>query len=77
MCAHGCVCAHTLSGSVVSESVQSHGLSGSFVHGIFQARTLEWVAISYPGTEPASLVSPALAGGFFITAPLEGPSYFY
>ena len=43
---------------------------GSSVHGIFQARIMEWVAISYdlpyPGTEPASLESPALAGGFFI-----------
>ena len=25
--------------------------------------------LSDPGTEPASLVSPALAGGFFTTAP--------
>ena len=51
----------------------------SFVQGIFQARTLEWVAISYfrdlldPGIEPASLVSPALAGGFFITEPPGKP----
>ena len=36
--------------------------------GILQARKLEWVAISSPGdlpdpgTEPASLMSPALAG---------------
>ena len=46
---------------------------GSFVHGIFQARILEWVAISFsrgpadPGIEPASLVSPALANRFFTT----------
>ena len=38
---------------------------GSPVHGILEARILEWVAISYPGIEPASLMSPALAGGFF------------
>ena len=44
---------------------------GSPVPRILQARTLEWVAISFsrdlpnPGTEPASLTSPALAGGFF------------
>ena len=36
----------------------------SSVQGIFQARTLEWVATSYfresdPGTEPASLANPA------------------
>ena len=51
--------------------------SSSFsVHGIFQTRILEWVAISYskgfpsdPGIEPTSLVSLALAGGFFTTVP--------
>ena len=43
--------------------------------GFFQAKILEWVAISYsggdlpdPGIEPASLVSPALAGEFFTTS---------
>ena len=40
-------------------------LPGSSVHGILQARKLEWVAISFP-TSP---VSPALAGRFFTTAP--------
>ena len=50
-------------------------LPGSSVHGIFQARVLEWVAISFsegvfpgPGIEPAS---PALAGGFFTPDPPE------
>ena len=36
--------------SVVSDSLQPHGLyrpPGSSVHGIFQARILEWVAISF------------------------------
>ena len=43
----------------------------SSVRGIFRARILEWVAISFskgssqPGVKPMSLVSPALAGGFF------------
>ena len=44
--------------------------------GFFQVRILEWVAISssrgdlpYPGTEPISPASPALAGAFFITVP--------
>ena len=46
---------------------------GSSVHGIFQARILEWVASSYSrdlpdsGMEHPSPVSPALAGGFFTT----------
>ena len=41
---------------------------------LFQARILEWTAISYygdlpdPGIEPVSLTSPALAGRFFITS---------
>ena len=47
-------------------------LSGPSVHGILQARILEWVVISppgdlpNPGIEPAS---PALADGFFTTEP--------
>ena len=46
---------------------------GSPVRGILQARILEWVAMSlpgdlpHPGMEPTSLMSPALAGGFFTT----------
>ena len=46
--------------------------SGSFVHGILQARILEsiqeWVAIPDPEIEPVSLISPTLAGGFFVTS---------
>ena len=44
------------------------------IHGILQARILEWVAISFsrdlpnPGIEPASLMSPVLAGGFSTTS---------
>ena len=44
---------------------------GSSVQWILQARTLEWVAISFSGDlpdpeiEPVSPVSPALTGGFF------------
>ena len=46
---------------------------GSSVHGILQARILEWVVMTSsrglpdPGIEPTSLISPALAGGFFTT----------
>ena len=46
---------------------------GSSVHGIFQAKVLERVAISYfrgssqPEIKPTSPVSPALASGFFTT----------
>ena len=53
-----------------------YSLPGSSVHGIFQARILEWVAfpssgnISDPGIEP---MSPALAGRFFTTEPSGKP----
>ena len=33
--------------SIMSNSLQLHGLPGSSVYGIFQARILEWVATSY------------------------------
>ena len=48
-------------------------LPGSSLHEIFQARILEWVPFPTPGDlldpgiEPISLMSPALAGGFFTT----------
>ena len=44
------------------------------VHGILQARILEWVAMLFsgdlpdPGIEPASLIYPALADRFFTTS---------
>ena len=47
--------------------------AGSSVHRVFQARILEWVAISSskrsfdPGVEPTFPESPALSGGFFTT----------
>ena len=46
---------------------------GSSIHGILQARTLEWVAISFSRGSSWSRItpaSPALAGRFFITEPL-------
>ena len=47
---------------------------GSSVHGILQARILEWLPCPppgdspHPGTEPESLTSPVLAGRFFTTS---------
>ena len=58
MCAHSCL---------ILCDPMDYSLPGSSVHGIFQARILEWVAISYsrgsaqpgdlpnPGIEPVSL----------------------
>ena len=53
------------------------GPPGLSVHGISQARILEWAATSFsrdlpdPGVER---VSPALAGGFFTSEPPGKPS---
>ena len=50
-------------------------LPGSSVHGISQARILEWVAIPppgdlpNPGIKPISLAAPTFAGGFFPIVP--------
>ena len=52
---------------------------GSSVHGIFQARILEWVlfpppgVLPDPGIEPKSPESTALAGGFFTIEPPGKP----
>ena len=50
-------------------------LPGSSVHGVFQARVLEWVAMSSPPGDLPDLViksqtltPPALAGRFFTTS---------
>ena len=56
---------------------------GSSVHGIFQARILEWVAISssrrssWPRIEPISPVSPALQADSLPAEPLGEPIYIY
>ena len=52
-----------------------HGLPGSSVHGILQARILKWVAIAFSrgssnlGIEPAFPGPPALEGRFLTTKP--------
>ena len=49
-------------------SLLEHKWPGSSLHGVFQARILEWVGfptprdLPAPGIEPVSLVSPALVG---------------
>ena len=60
----------------MSDSVwpQDYSPPDSSVHGILQARILEWVAMplsggsSDPGIEPMFLTSPALAGRFSTTS---------
>ena len=70
--------------SVVPDSLRLHesvihSTPGPSVHGVLQARILEWVSIPSPrdlpdpGTEPVSPASPASAGGFFTTEPPGKP----
>ena len=60
-------------------NLMDYSLPGSSIHVIFQARILEGVIISFskgsswPGIEPASYVSPALAGRLITTAPPGKP----
>ena len=49
---------------------------GFSVHGILQTRLLKWVEFPLPGDLPDPEIepgSPALAGGFFTTAPPGKP----
>ena len=71
-----------LSCSVMSNSLRPCGLWPARipVHGIFQARQ-SGLPFAPPGDlpdlgiEPASLVSPALTGGFFTTEPEQACSF--
>ena len=70
-----CVC--VLNGSVIYDSLWSHGLPpGSAVHGVFQARILEWIASSYsrgsswPRIKPTS---PTLQGDSLPLSHLGSP----
>ena len=73
MCVCVCVCVRAQLCPTLCNPMDC-SLPGSSVHGIFQARILEEVAISSPGdrpnpgVKPVSPVSPALAGGFFTTS---------
>ena len=74
-----CVCARAHVRVCTLCNLMGCSLPGSPVHGILQARILEWVAISSsrglsdPGIEPVSPASPALTGGFFTTVPPAKP----
>ena len=70
-----------LSCSVMSKSCYPKDCRppGFFVHGVSQARTLEWLPCSPPGhlpdpgIKPKFPASPTLAGGFFTTEPPGKP----
>ena len=69
-----CVCARTRVwsiSSVMSDSLRPDGLQPArlLVHGVLQARILEWVAMPPPGGLPdpgIELVSPALQVDFLL-----------
>ena len=69
-----CVCAKSAQSCPTLCVPIDCSLLGSSVHGILQAKMLEWVAIPSsrdrfnPGIKPESPTSPTLAGGFFTTS---------
>ena len=72
---HLCVHAKSIQSCPTLCDLMDYSPPGSSVHGILQARILEWVAspsppgdLPNPGIEPTSLRSPALAGRFFTTS---------
>jgi len=77
---HGCMCAKSLQSCLTLGDSMDCIPPGSSVHGIQEY----WRGLPFllpgdlldPGTEPLSLVSSALAGGFFTTSTTwEAPSY--
>ena len=66
-----CVCVKSLESCLTLCDPMDYSPPGSSLHGILQARILEWLPFSSPGDlpdpgiEPVSLMSPALAGRFF------------
>ena len=67
---------------VHAQSLQSHptlcdpmdcSLPGSSVHGIFQARVLEWVAISSSGDLPDPVIEPGSSALQADSLPSEPP----
>ena len=53
------------------------GPPGSSVRGIFQARILEWVAVSYFEDPPKPEMNLASAGGLFTIEPPEKPFAYH
>ena len=70
VCVYVCMSVHAQLCQTLYDPMDCN-LSGSSVHGIFQARILEWVAISFSRGSSwlKDLVSPASTGRFFTTAP--------
>ena len=80
-----CVCVCMLSCSVISDSLQPHGMyptrllcpwdfSGKNTQ-VGSHSLLQCIFLTHPGIKPVCLVSPALAGSFFTTALPKKPYY--
>ena len=71
---HCTICTKSFQSCLTLCSPMDCNLPGSSVHGILQARTMDWFAMPFSrdlpelGIEPASLMSPGLAGGFSTTS---------
>ena len=69
-----CVCVKLLQLCLTLYDLMDCSPPGSSVHGVLQARILEWIAcpppgdLPDPGIKPASFMSLALAGRFFTTS---------
>ena len=62
VCVCVCVCAHAHAQSCLTLcDLMVCSLSGSSVHGIFQARILEWVAIPIPRLFPTQGLNPCFS----------------
>ena len=79
--AHMCVCALSLQSYLTLCDPMDYSPRGSSVHGILQARILEWVAISY-SRGPSQPRDPTrvscvsrIASGFFTTEPPGKPQH--
>ena len=72
---HECVRAESLQLCPALCHPMGCSLPGSSVHGILEARILEWGAMPFSrgSFQPVSLMSPALAGGSLPLAPLGKP----
>ena len=71
-----CVCSVTRSCPTLHDPM-NNSLPGSSVHGVLQARILEWISISFSrGSSQIKLVSPALQCRFLATEQ-PGKSLFF
>ena len=72
LCLHACMCAKPFQSCLTLCDTLDCSPPGSFVHGIFQARVLEWVTVCFSGgsSQPKDLTCVSCisctAGGFFI-----------